>query len=152
MSGLLGSVLGQLGGLLGSQGNAQAGAGNLLSQVLNAAGGPAGILQKFQQAGLGEKAQSWIGSGHNLPVSADEINQVFPNNELDSIAQKYGLPAGMATQILAQLLPHAVDHSTPDGTLPQQGASDATSDTQSSANASSTIDFGSMIGRLTGSK
>ena len=70
MSGVFGNLLGQLGGMLGGSSNAQAGAGGLLSTVINAAcGGPAGILAKFQQSGLGAQAESWVGNGHNLPVS-----------------------------------------------------------------------------------
>ena len=140
MSGFFGSVLGQLGGLLGG-GNAQAGAGNMLSQVINAAGGPAGIAQKFQQAGLGDKVQSWIGTGHNLPISVDEITKVFPPEQIDAWAQQHGLPAGAASQLLAQFLPHAVDATTPDGTVPPPGAPEA---------SPSGLDFSSMIGRLVG--
>lgn len=133
-------ILGQLGSLFG--GNAQASAGGLLSQVINAAGGPAGIMQKFQQAGLGDKVQSWVGTGHNLPVSAQQIAQVFPPAQLDAWAQQHGLPAGVASGILAQFLPHAVDASTPDGTVPPAGS------TRTGPN----IDFASLIGRLTGGK
>ena len=140
MSGILGSILGSL---MGSGGSTQAGTGSLLSQVINAAGGPAGILQKFQQAGLGEKAQSWIGSGHNLPISAEQISQVFPPAQLDAWAQQHGLPAGVASQVLAHFLPHAVDATTPDGSVPPPG---------SPAADTSNIDFGSMIGRLGGEK
>ena len=142
MSGILGNILGSLlGG--GNSGAAQAGAGNLLSQVINAAGGPAGILQKFQQAGLGDKVQSWIGTGHNLPISADQISQVFPPAQMDAWAQQHGLPAGAASQILAHFLPQAVDATTPDGTVPSP---------QSPQADASNIDFSSMISRLGGQK
>ena len=142
MSGLFGNIMGHLGGLLGG-GNAQASAGNLLSQVINAAGGPAGIAQKFQQAGLGDKVQSWIGTGHNLPISAEQVARVFPPAQLDAWAQQHGLPAGVASGILAQFLPHAVDAATPGGTVPPAGSPQA---------SGAGIDFGSLIGRLTGGK
>jgi uncharacterized protein YidB (DUF937 family) len=137
MSGLFGSVL----GLFQGQSGAQAGAGNLLSQVINAAGGPAGIAQKFEQAGLGEKVQSWIGTGHNLPISPEQITRVFPPEQIDAWAQQHGLPPGVASQILAQFLPHAVDATTPDGTVPPQGSPQANT---------SNIDFTSIVGRLVG--
>ncbi len=136
-------VFGLLGGLFGGGGGTQAGAGGLLTEVINAAGGPAGILQKFQQSGLGDKAESWIGQGHNLPVSAEQIAQVFPPQQLDSWAQQHGLPAGVASQVLAQFLPHAMDHATPDGTVPPAGTPQADA---------SNFDFAGMIGRLTGGK
>jgi uncharacterized protein YidB (DUF937 family) len=140
MSGFLGNILGSL---MGGGGGSPAGAGNLLSTVMSEAGGPAGILQKFQQAGLGEKAESWIGGNHNLPISADQIEQVFPPAQLDAWAQQHGLPAGVASQVLAHFLPHAVDATTPDGAVPPQG---------SPAAAPSGMDFGGMISRLTGQK
>ena len=37
-----------------------------------AMGGLGGLLQSLQGAGLGEVAQSWIGTGSNLPISADQ--------------------------------------------------------------------------------
>ena len=135
-------ILGMLGGLFGG-GSAQGqnAAGGLLAQVINAAGGPAGIAQKFQQAGLGDKVQSWIGQGHNLPVSAEQISKVFPPEQLDAWAQQHGMPAGMASQVLAQFLPHAVDQTTPDGTAPPAGAPQPDA---------SKFDFAGLIGRLTG--
>ncbi len=142
MSGLFGNIMGHLGGLLGNP-NAQATAASLLSQAINAAGGPAGIAQKFQQAGLGDKVQSWIGSGHNLPISAEQVAQVFPPAQLDAWAQQHGLPAGVASGILAQFLPHAVDAATPNGAVPPAGSPQATG---------SGIDFASLIKRFAGGK
>ena len=137
MSGFFGSVIGLLGG------NAHGNVGNLLSQVIDAAGGPAGIAQKFQQAGLGDKVQSWIGNGHNLPVSAEQIAQVFPPAQLDAWAQQHGLPAGVASGILAQFLPHAIDASTPNGTLPSQAPG------SSPPASGSNIDFVGLVKRFT---
>ena len=115
-------IFGMLGGLLGGGEQGQSAAGGLLAHVINAAGGPAGIAQKFEQAGLGDKVQSWIGQGHNLPVSPEQITKVFPPEQIDAWAQQHGMPAGMASQVLAQFLPHAVDHTTPDGTVPPADA------------------------------
>ena len=123
MSGIFGMLGGLMGG--GEQGQGEQGqnaAGGLLAHVINAAGGPAGIAQKFEQSGLGAKAQSWIGQGHNLPVSPEEIAKVFPPEQIDAWAQQHGMPAGVASQVLAQFLPHAVDHATPDGSAPAADA------------------------------
>ena len=138
MSGLFGNIMGHLGGLLGS-GTAQATAASLVSQAVNAAGGPAGIAQKFQQAGLGEKVQSWIGTGHNLPISAEQVARVFPPAQIDAWAQQHGVPAGVASGILAQFLPHAVDAATPNGTVPPAGSPQA---------AGAGIDFVSLVKRF----
>jgi uncharacterized protein YidB (DUF937 family) len=121
MSGFLGRIFGQLGGLLG--GDQQGAAGNLLSEAISSAGGLPGLLDKFDQAGLGDHIRSWIGNGSNLPISAEEITRVFPPEQIDAWAQQHGLPAGTASQILAHLLPHAVDSATPEGEVPPDAGS-----------------------------
>ncbi len=134
-------IFGMLGSLMGGGEQGQSAAGGLLAHVINAAGGPAGIAQKFEQSGLGAKAQSWIGQGQNLPVSPEEITRVFPPEQIDAWAQQHGMPAGVASQVLAQFLPHAVDHTTPDGTAPPPG--------EPQPNASQT-GLAGMLGRFTG--
>lgn len=54
----------------------QASQSNLVSGVtklINDAGGLSGLLQKFQESGLGDKVASWVGHGENQPVSGDEV-------------------------------------------------------------------------------
>jgi uncharacterized protein YidB (DUF937 family) len=138
MSGLLGI----LGGLLSS--NSQEGAagaagsaGNLLSSVLASSGGVSGLVQKFEQAGLGETVSSWVGSGGNLPVSVQQVLQVIPQDKIEALAEQHGIPAGVATQLLAQLLPHAVDAATPAGQVPPAGTTPP-------------VDFASLVGRVLG--
>jgi uncharacterized protein YidB (DUF937 family) len=143
MSGFLGNILGGLMGGQDAQGGAQDGAphqavGGLLADALNAAGGVNGLMARFDQAGLGDKVRSWIGDGHNLPVSPQEILQVFPPDQIDSFAQRHGLPAGAASQVLAHLLPHAVDQATPEGAA-ADGTPKAVDDQ---------VDFGALAGRL----
>jgi uncharacterized protein YidB (DUF937 family) len=116
MSGFFGQAFERLSGLLGS--SQQGAAGNLLSEAISSAGGLPGLLEKFDQAGLGDHIRSWIGSGSNLPISAEEITRVFPPEQIAAWAQQHGLPAGTASQLLAQLLPHAVDSATPQGEVP----------------------------------
>ncbi|MGH8801069.1 MAG: YidB family protein, partial [Casimicrobiaceae bacterium] len=68
--GLLDGVLGNLmGGLLGGQ-SAQGGQSPLMQialQMLQQNGGLQGVLGKFEQSGFGKQAQSWVGTGQNLP-------------------------------------------------------------------------------------
>jgi uncharacterized protein YidB (DUF937 family) len=126
MSGIFGSLQSALGGLLGQAGGGEReAAGGLLQRAFEAAGGVPGILARMDQAGLGDKARSWV-SAHqnNLPISPDEISRVFPPDQLDSWAQRFGLPAGAAAAVLAHLLPQAVDQSTPNGTVPDQASAD----------------------------
>ncbi len=138
MSGLLGLLGGLLGG--GSQpaaADTAGAAGNLLSSVLANNGGVAGLLQKAQQAGLGDAVSSWVGNGANVPVSVESVLKIIPQDQIEALAEQHGVPAGMATQLLAQLLPHAVDAATPGGEVPAAGAAPS-------------VDFASLVGRVLG--
>lgn len=90
----------------------------VLSTLLDNVGGWPGLLAKLQQAGLGEAVQSWIGTGANLPVSADQIGQALGPNLLGLLAQQLGGNPQQAASTLADLLPGVVDQLTPQGQLP----------------------------------
>ncbi|ATG18950.1 YidB family protein [Ralstonia mannitolilytica] len=140
--GLFGS-LGGLGGLLGAAGGAGAlgsllggagagGLGGLLGGLLGGgnadhaaavdAAAPAGIgplQQILEQAGLGEQVKSWIGNGQNLPVSGEQIAQALGGTgALSQLASSFGLNESDLANQLAEGLPEAVNHLTPQGTLP----------------------------------
>ncbi|MCQ8279744.1 YidB family protein [Acetobacteraceae bacterium KSS8] len=137
MSGFFSGALGELRGALGGSGADADTGGNLLQSAFNAAGGTEGIIQKAQAAGLGDKVQSWIGPGSNIPMLAEEVTRIFPPQQIDDFAARHGVPAGLATQILAHLIPHAVDQQTGDGA-------------QTSEAASGGFDFGSLASKILG--
>ena len=117
LDGLLGSVMG------GMMGGGQQQASNPLLQIalqlLQQNGGLQGILGKFQQAGYGEQAQSWIGTGQNLPIDAGALSQIFGQGQLGQIAQQLGVSHEEAAGQLAQALPQVVDQMTPNGQIPE---------------------------------
>jgi len=78
-------------------------------------GGLSGLAQTFQQKGLGDLVSSWIGTGQNLPISADQIQQVLGNEQIQAFAQKMGISTSEAGSNLAEFLPGVVDKLTPDG-------------------------------------
>jgi uncharacterized protein YidB (DUF937 family) len=92
-------------------------------------GGLAGLVQQFQQQGLGDLVASWVGSGQNQAISAEQIQQVLGGTQLAEFAGKLGLAStSSASGALADLLPKLIDAMTPDGKLPdadpfQQGMS-----------------------------
>jgi uncharacterized protein YidB (DUF937 family) len=92
----------------------------VLSEVLGngSQGGLSAIVAKLQQAGLGDQVKSWIGNGQNLPITAEQLQQVLGSDTVRQLAAKYNIPVDQITQILAQQLPKAVDHASPDGKLP----------------------------------
>jgi uncharacterized protein YidB (DUF937 family) len=122
------SLLDSLGSLLGGNQNGS-GDNSLVSvaaALIQQAGGVQGLASTLQQHGLGGAVQSWIGTGANQPVSGDQLNEVLQKSGLDSVvnsaASKFGVDPGQLVGQLAQVLPHAVDHLTPNGEVPSSGS------------------------------
>ena len=92
----------------------------VLSEVLGSGsqGGLSAIVAKLQQSGLGDQVKSWIGNGQNLPVTADQLQQVLGSDTVKQLAARFNIPVDQISQILAHQLPTAVDHASPDGKLP----------------------------------
>ena len=85
-------------------------------------GGAAGILGKLKDHGLGDIASSWVGLGKNIPISVDQITKALGSGTIASLAAKLGLSHEKTAQSLADTLPHAIDHMTPDGEPPAADA------------------------------
>ena len=93
----------------------------VLSEVLGSGGSQGGlsaIVAKLQQAGFGDQVKSWLGNGQNLPITAQQLQEVLGSDAVRQLAAKYNIPVDQITQILAQQLPKAVDQASPDGKLP----------------------------------
>lgn len=117
--GLLDSVVGAL---AGGQGGGNNGLVDVVMQLINSQpGGLGGLVQSFQQSGLGEVVNSWVSTGQNLPVSAEQLQAVLGGGQLQDIAAQLGVSSEQASGSLAELLPQVVDKLTPDGQLPQGG-------------------------------
>ena len=86
-----------------------------------AQGGLGGLVGKFQQAGLGDAMNSWIGSGQNHAVSGDQITSALGNDTVSDLASKLGVSHGDAAGQLAQILPGLINHMTPSGQAPSGG-------------------------------
>src|SRR5271165_1770413 len=81
-------------------------------------GGVAGLQKMFQQGGLGNVISSWIGTGQNVPVSADQLQNVLHSGALQEVAQKAGIDPTQLTGMMTSLLPHLVDKLSPGGQIP----------------------------------
>jgi uncharacterized protein YidB (DUF937 family) len=105
---------------------AAAAGGNLIAQEAmrlltdNSSGGLNGLVQQFEQQGLGHLIGSWVGSGQNLPVSGQQLAGVLGDQRVQELAQRVGLPPAAAASALAAVLPALVDHMTPNGNIEQQ--------------------------------
>ncbi len=142
MSGMLGQILG---GVLGGGGGRQqvqpSALQSILQQILGGSGQGSGgqggglsdLLSRFQSAGAGEQANSWVGTGANQPVSPDQVGTAFSPEQIQGWADQAGTTPDHMRQVLAEALPHAVDHVTPNGQAPSQNT-----------------DIGGMLGNLLG--
>jgi uncharacterized protein YidB (DUF937 family) len=120
-----------------------------LEYVNNQPGGLNGLIQKFQQNGAGDIVSSWIGKGENQPISADMLQNVLGSDVVSGIAQKAGVSPDQASGLLAQVMPHVIDHATPDGEVPAGGQLDASNVLSSLGGASG---LASLAGSLFGGK
>ena len=84
-------------------------------------GGLAGIISGFERAGLGHIVQSCIGNGPNQPVSPQQLQGVFGNDRVQTMAGEAGMAPHDFLSQLSQHLPTAVDGLTPNGRLPDEG-------------------------------
>ena len=84
-------------------------------------GGVPGLAQMFEEKGLGGVVASWIGTGANQSISADQLASVLGPERIAQLAEKVGISPDRAQQVVAQLLPNLIDHLTPNGQMPQGG-------------------------------
>lgn len=119
--GLLDSVMNALESAGGGNGGNNAMLDAVMQMLANRGGngGLAGLVQAFQQHGLGEQMRSWIGTGQNLPVSPEQIQAALGSGPLGQIAAQLGMSESQAAGGLADLLPQVIDKLTPNGQLPQ---------------------------------
>lgn len=139
--GVLGQVLGSVlgggmgGGLNGGMGNNMGmnqlpqsqsgfgGKGMLMAALLPIAlmfiqrnGGLSGAFNKIQNMGFGHQANSWMSADQsNQPLDANDINQLFDNDELAQVAAQTGVDQSEVRQSMAELLPQLFDSLTPNG-------------------------------------
>jgi len=120
-------LMDQLGQAVGGMMGGQSGHNQLLQAVTSLLGqnsnigGLAGLVQAFQKNGLGEIVNSWVGTGKNLPVTAEQITQGLGGDVLKQLAGKAGLSTEAASSQLAGLLPELIDKLTPNGKIEAGG-------------------------------
>ena len=105
----MGLLDGVLGGVVGA----------LVTDVLQKHGGVQGVVNQFESQGFGPTVRSWVGTGPNQPISAEQVHQALGPDLIQQLAAKSGLSVPELTRKLAQVLPQAVDKLTPDGVIPK---------------------------------
>lgn len=112
----------------GSNSGSGAGLGGLLGGLLGDRRGeaPGGflhsglgeMLDRFQQAGHGTAAQSWVNPGPNQEIAPHHLEQAIGPDVLEALTQRTGLSRDELLSRLSRELPRAVDRYTPDGRIP----------------------------------
>ena len=109
------------GGQQNYQGMQNQGMQNQGMQSQGMGGGLGGLLSAFQQAGLGNVAQSWVGNGPNQPVSPQQLHSVFGDDQVQAMSSQAGMAPHDFLSQLSQHLPNVVNGMTPDGRVPDEG-------------------------------
>jgi len=81
-----------------------------------------GLIQAFHDKGLAEVVNSWVSTGQNLPVSAEQIQQVLGSQQVQELAARVGVSPQAVSSQLSTLLPALVDKLTPNGAIPEHGS------------------------------
>jgi uncharacterized protein YidB (DUF937 family) len=110
----------------GAQGQSGGGLGGVLDQLGGKSaggvltGGLGELLERFQQNGQGETADSWVSTGPNKPVTPPQLEQAIGPDILDTLSKQTGLSKQELLTRLSRELPAAVDKYTPQGRLPTE--------------------------------
>lgn len=112
---IIGSVLSNV--LGGSANSTSRGSviADVLGSLLKTQGGMEGIFNQLQKGGLEDLLNSWISTGQNKPMNANQVNDVFGDETISSVAQQAGVEKAQAQDILSQALPQIIDMLTPNG-------------------------------------
>jgi uncharacterized protein YidB (DUF937 family) len=73
-------------------------------------GAVTGVVIRMQQMGLGNVANSWIGSDVRLPIFSEQLHALFGTGVLRAMAAKLDLQPRELVRHLAQALPRAIHH------------------------------------------
>jgi len=109
----MGMMDGILGGLIGGE------MATVVNRLIEKHGGVSGIVTQLEQRGLGATVKSWVGTGPNQPISADQVHQAIGADTIQEIAAKFGLTPQDLAHKLSQVLPQAIDKLTPGGVVPK---------------------------------
>jgi uncharacterized protein YidB (DUF937 family) len=96
---------------------------NLLESVIGMlsdpqSGGLSGLVEKIAAGGLADQVASWVGTGKNLPVTAEQIQEVLGSSFVKGLAEKMGINTADVAGSLSSMLPQIIDKLTPDGEVP----------------------------------
>jgi uncharacterized protein YidB (DUF937 family) len=92
-----------------------------LQQAVQQEGGIDGLLGKLRAAGLGDKVDSWVGTGQNQPITPEALSSALGPETVQKLSAGSGLDVAKLLPLLAAFLPQIVDMLTPNGQVPAGG-------------------------------
>jgi uncharacterized protein YidB (DUF937 family) len=107
----MGMFDGLLGGVVGAE------MATVVNGLIEKHGGIQGIVAQLEQQGLGATVRSWVGTGANQPITADQVHQAFGPDTVKQLAAKFGMSPEDLSAKLSQVLPQAIDKLTPGGVV-----------------------------------
>jgi uncharacterized protein YidB (DUF937 family) len=76
------------------------------------------VVKQFEEKGMRDQVESWIGTGTNKPVDRRQIEDVFGQRELDRMAQQKNVDRDRLADVLAKYIPQIINELTPGGQMP----------------------------------
>ena len=103
---------GLLGGIIGAE------MATVVNGLIVRHGGVQGMVDQLRSGGIGPTVNSWINEGPNAAVAPEEVHRAFGEKTINELAAEHGMSPEEMAQKLSQVLPHAVDALTPEGSVP----------------------------------
>ena len=73
------------------------------------------VVKQFEEKGMRDQVDSWVRTGPNKPVDRRQIEDVFGDKELDTLARSKGIDPNDLAEVLAKYIPKIIDELTPSG-------------------------------------
>ncbi|TGL63058.1 DUF937 domain-containing protein [Leptospira ognonensis] len=90
-----------------------------IKKIIEDNGGVAGLVQKFKDKGFADVASSWIGTGENTAIGADDVLKVLGKDSVSELASNVGMDTETTAGLVSNLLPIVIDKLSPDGNEPK---------------------------------
>jgi uncharacterized protein YidB (DUF937 family) len=90
-----------------------------LLELVEQSGGVEGVSRIFESRGLGAETRSWIGTGDNRSISADQLLGALGRDRVGALSRRAGLSESLGAGAIAAILPALIDKLTPDGRAPE---------------------------------
>jgi uncharacterized protein YidB (DUF937 family) len=92
-----------------------------LQHAVQQEGGLDGLMGKLRDAGLGDQVDSWVATGDNQSIDADQLGRALGPDMTKRLSAGSGIDIASLLPLLAAFLPQIIDMLTPDGKEPSGG-------------------------------